>query len=157
MTKEITKAFILQQIQDKFKLRDMVPSKFIFEETVIPTYPIGDHLIAHEGKSNTQSITGIGGVVFFAIPGDERHFLNGYTVVFMTGTYTIAGLYITRKNSPSDFLYLDLTAGQTVSYAHFLPRKLTLDPGDQIGIDIDGYTTTGNLRLYLDYGREVIR
>ena len=157
MSKEITKSYILQEIQDKFKLRDLIPSKFVFEETVMPVYSIEEHLVTNEAKAATKPISTIGGREFFLVPDDERWFLNGYTVVVVTGTYTFAGVYITRKAAPSYFLYLDLTAAQTLSYAHFLPRKLTLSPGDIVGINIDGYTASGNLAMYIDYGKETIR
>ena len=157
MAKEITKAFILQEIQDKFKLRELTPSKFIFEETVVPIYSIEEHLRRSIARSSTRSVTGTGGITFFTVPDDEKYFLNGYSVIFITGTYTVAGVYITRVDSPTYFMYLDLTAGQNTSYANFLNRQLTLSPGDAININIDGYTATGNLQMYIDYEMETIR
>ena len=44
MTKEITKSFILQQIQDKFRLREFTAENFLFSETVIPIYNVENHL-----------------------------------------------------------------------------------------------------------------
>ena len=161
MTKEITKAAILQEIRDKFRLREYAPSKFLFDETVVPVYDINAHLHAYWQKYVTKSITGTGAYVFFPVPENERWHICRYDVVFMTGVYTIAGVFYqrpTNRRDPADaYLYLDLTAAQTVSYHTELKTELILDPKSSLSINVDGYTSIGNLRLYVDYMVEEIR
>ena len=160
MTKEITKAFIIQQIQDKFKLRDLYPEKFSFQESVVPIYDISQHLMTYTARYVEKSVTEIGGILFFEVPQNERIYLNGYTIVFMAeGGYTVTGLSIIRKKeiNPYSFVYLDMTKNQSVSYTVNLPKTVILDSGDKLYINIDGYTSTQNLRLYIDYMREEIR
>ena len=157
MTKEITKANILQEMTDKLRLRELMTEKFVFSEMVIPTYNIEQHLEEWWHNFVDVSITGIGGFMFYTIPQNEKWHLKRYDVVFMTGVYTIAGVYIARKNqSPAAAtVYADLTAAQNTSYHN--ETDVVLTRGDSILINVDGYTSTGNLRLYIDYMKERIR
>ena len=158
MTKEITKANILQELQDKLKLREFESSPFLFSETVIPVYSIDQHLKKWVTDLKQNEITEIGGVAFFTVPDTERWYVNGYNVVFVTGSYTVSGVYLTRAvKGAAYFLYLELSATQSVSYAENLPKTLQLNPGDILNINIDSFTSPGNLRLYLDYMVEEIR
>ena len=158
MTKEITKAFILQEIQDKFKLRDAIPEMFSFSEMVIPTYSIEPHLRRMVAYSKIISVTGTGGLLIRAIPGSERWIINGYTVTFMAaGAYKVAGVYITRRGYSATFVYLDLKKNQTESYTIDLPKRVTLDPGDAISVNIDDYTSTADIMINIDYEIEEIR
>ena len=158
MTKEITKAYIIQQIEDRFKLRELVPEKFSFSEMVVPTYDIREHLRTAIVTAKTLSISETGGVEYFKIPSNEEWHLNGYNVIFTgAGAITVAGVYITRTYHSAYFLYLDLTAAQTVSYVVDLPKPVILHSGDTININIDGYTSTQGLYLYIDVVKEEIR
>ena len=158
MTKEITKAFILQQIQDKFGLREYEAAKFLFEESVVPVYNIDRHLGLPMSRLVQISITETGGIEFYKVDDDQIWTLHRYVVVPMgAGAFTMAGVYLTRTNNAAYFIYLDLTAGQTAAYANDLPKPARLYPGDTININIDGYTSTQSLRLYIDYTREMIR
>ena len=156
MTKEITKAFILQRITDELALRELEPEKFAFSELVVPTYNIERQLKNWRVESKTLSITSTGPKLFFYPAQDERWVINGYSTVFMTGAYTIAGMYITR-NLGSDFVYLDLTAAQNTSYTVNLPKPLELLFGDKLIANVDGYTTTGDLMVNVDVNVEKIR
>ena len=156
MTKEITKSIILQQIEDKFKLREFVPGPFLFEETVIPTYDIGPHLVTEERQVKTLSITSAASYAFFTVPENERWLLHRYNVIFVTGAYTVAGVFLGRPVS-ADYVYLDLTAAQSVSYAHNLPNPALLMPNQRIYVMVDGYTTTGDLDMIIDATVEKIR
>ena len=157
MTKEITKAKILQEMQDKLMLREFDPTKFLFSETVIPTYDIEQHLESWWMKYVTKNIIASGAMEFFVVPEGERWYVKRYDVVFRTGVYTVAGVYLVRRNrDPSDCsMYLDLAAAQSVSY--HAETDVVLAPGDSVRINIDGYTSTGELRLYIDYKMEEIR
>ena len=161
MTKEITKAWILQQLEDEFALRDWESERFLFSETVIPTFDIRSHVQKPTCDWEEKSITGGSAAEwFFAVPQNERWYLSRYNVVFMAaGAYKVTGVFIDRINevSGSSFIYLDMTLGQTVSYANDLPNPVRLDPGDRILIYIDDFTSTAALRLYIDYIVEVIR
>ena len=160
MTKEITKAFILQQIQDKFKLRELVPEIFTFSEMVVPVYSVEEHLNYTTADYRTESVTGTGAVLFFTVPDTERWFLQRYSLVFVgAGAYTVAGVYVRREKEVRSgvVIYLDLTAAQTISYAVDLPKTVRLDPGDTIQATIDGYTSPQDLRLYIDYLKEELR
>ena len=157
MTKEITKAYILQQMQDKFGLRELIPEVFSFHETVIPTYNVEQHLLTHISKYAEAQVTATGALPFFQVPENERWHFDRYDVIFMAaGAYTVAGVFVKRK-AFVDTVYLDLTAAQTVSYHINLPVAQVMDPGDRLKINIDGYTSLANLRLYLDYTKEEIR
>ena len=159
MTKEITKAIILQQIQDKFGMREFAPAAFLFDETVVPVYNIEQHLEEMWTRYIAKSVTSTGGEFCFGVPATERWHLKRYDVVFMgvAGAYTVAGVYVVRTNlSPIDaYIYLDLEAAQSVSYHKDV--DVILNPGDAVKISIDGYTSTQDLRLYIDYLREEIR
>jgi len=159
MSKEITKAIILQEIQDKFKLRDFEPAKFLFEETVIPVYEISEHLQHWATYQRTVSVTSTGAIAIKIIPPNEKWLLRAYSVIFVTGVYTVAGAYILRRDRAlgTDFSYLDLTAAQSVSYLRTLPEPVTLEAGDTLLVNIDGYTSTGDLTLHIDYRKEEIR
>jgi len=158
MTKEITKAIILQELQDKFKLRDFEPAKFLFDETVVPTYEIRDHVEHWQSLFTTMSITSAPATYkFFTVPDNERWHVRGYNVIFMaSGAYTVTGVHTYRKETYHP-VYLDMTLGQTVSYAVNLPQLLALNPGDALYVYVDSYTSTAALRMYLDFKKEEIR
>ena len=159
MSKEITKAIILQEIQDKFKLREFEPTKFLFDETVVPTYNVESHLKRMNQKFNTVSITSTGAVFFFAAAMDEVWHVRLYDVVFMTGVYTIAGVYLTRArdHGAGESIYLDLGAAKSSSYHVDLNTPIRLEPSDALYINVDGFTSVGDLRLYIDYEVEEVR
>ena len=158
MTKEITKAYILQEIEDKFKLRELTPETFRFSEEVVPIYNIGPHLSRGVIKYVQKNITSAGSMSFFAVPGTEAWVLNSYNVIFMgAGAFTVAGVYVTRAPNHADAMYLDLTAAQTVSYSNNLPKPVMLRSGDIIAINVDGFTSAQNLRLYIDVTKEDVR
>ena len=159
MTKEITKAYIIQEIEDKLKLRELEPSRFEFSETVVPIYNIEQHLRRTVVETKVVSITGTGGVTFFAVPQNEKWFVKAYTVIFLSsGAHTIAGVYVIRNDSgPILFSYLDLTAAQTTSYTVNLPKELELHSFDSLRINVDGYTSTANLQMNIDIEKEEIR
>ena len=159
MTKEITKAYILQQIEDRFGLRELIPEKFSFSEMVQPVYNIDSHLTSWSNLMKEISITSAAGFQFFAVPDAERWFLGNYNVVFMgAGAIKVTGAYITRRESGFVTpVYLDMTLNQTVSYAVNLPAPIMLEPGDRIYILCDDYTSTQNLRLYVMVRRETLR
>ena len=156
MTKEITKAIILQELQDKFKLRDFDPAKFLFDETVVPVYDIGYHVKEHKSEYSEVSITSASAFLFFTVPDNERWSLSRYDVVFMgVGGYTVTGVYLWRKTN--EYVYLDMKAGQSSSYHIDLAKEAVLNPGNTLKILVDSYTSTQNMRLYIDYVREEIR
>ena len=159
MTKEITKANILQEMQDKFKLRELVPETFRFSEEVVPVYSIEQHIQRWEVAVDTASVTaGPLGYLMFYVPEDQNWIIRGYNVIFMAaGAYTVTGVYVNRMVPTGDVVYLDMTAGQTVSYAVNLPVPIKLTPGQRIYVYVDGYTSTADLRLYLDVMKENIR
>ena len=159
MTKEITKAIILQEIQNKFTLREFDSAKFLFDETVVPVYNIEQHLTRPYTDLNNPSVTGTGGVECFEVPDNEIWTLSVYELIFMTGVFTAAGVYIDRveKHSSNATFYLDLTADQNTSYTHVLPQPVVLYPGDKIMVNIDGYTSTGVFWLIADVLKETIR
>ena len=158
MTKEITKAFILQQMQDKLKFREWEAAPFLFDETVRPVYNIENHLKTWETRSTLLSVTGTGGLNILSVTQTERITVSGYTVVFYgAGAYTVAGVYLTRKNSSTLFVYLDLTAGQSVAYTVNLPKPVILDSKDKLYVNIDGYTSTQNIEIIMDVSVEELR
>ena len=159
MSKEITKAFILQEMQDKFKLRELEPEVFSFSETVIPVYNVEQHLEEWKADFIERSITGTGAEAFFVVPDDEKWSLWRYDVIFMgAGAYTVAGMYTRRrKDAVTDFCYLDLGAAKSASYHIELSVPVVLMPGDFLAVNIDGYTSTQNLRVYIDYLMEKVR
>ena len=157
MTKEITKTIILQELQDKLRLREFTPAKFLFDETVVPVYDIEHHLRNCSAKHIVTSVTSATGKVLTTVPDNERWFINGYTTIFYNGSYTVAGVYVVRKNTPTIFVYLDLEAAQSVAYTVNLPKVLRMDPGDALYVNIDGFTTSGQFHVELDYEVEEIR
>ena len=158
MTKEITKAIIIQQMVDKFGLRALESEIFRLSEQVIPIYNIEQHLQTWKTEYLISTVASTGAKLLYVVPDDEIWYLSGYDVVFMAaGAYTVSGVYISRKSSIAVFHYLDLTAGQTISYSKDLPKLETLQAGDRIYINVDGYTSTADLRLYINYMMEKIR
>ena len=155
MTKEITKAIILQELQDKFRLREFEPSKFLFSEIVVPTYDLSDHLSHWELMSQTVSITSATYFTFFTVPEDEQWTLRAYQVVYgMTGAIKGTGLHLARKVSN---IYLDLKKGQEVSYLVNLPVPVVLEHGDILRYMIDTYVSTQDLIIRIDVRKEEIR
>ena len=160
MTKEITKARILQEIEDKFALREFAPAAFLFDETVVPVYNIEQHLKHWEARYVEVSITSATFFEFFTVPPTERWLLRGYNVIFMAaGAYKVTGLYIRRQSGDpaGSTIYLDMKEGQTVSYSINLPTPVALEPEDRLAVLIDNYTSTAALRLYIDIQKEEIR
>ena len=157
MTKEITKAFILQEIEDKFKLRELVPDRFRFSEEVVPVYNVEPHLTKPEVQHTTTSVTsGPTAYWFFTVPQTEKWVLHRYNIIFKTGVYTVAGLMIYRPDV-AKYMYVDLAAGQSVSYTHDFVKDVVLDARDSIYLYVDGYTSTGDLELRIDVTVEEIR
>ena len=158
MTKEITKAYILQQIQDKFKLRELEPEVFRFSEQVIPTYDVSQHLGNWVVLNATVSITSAASFVFFDVPETERWLLRSYLVIFGgTGAIKGSGLMVNQRPGSSDYIYLDLKKGQEVSYLVNLPVSVVLHPGNELKYLIDTYVSTQNLTVRVDVLKEEIR
>jgi hypothetical protein len=160
MTKEITKAIIMQEIRDKFRLREFAPAKFLFDETVVPVYNIEPHLLRWEVLEKTVSITSAAGFVFWTVPQTERWLLRGYTVTFgMTGAIKGTGLYISNRPPPTagNAIFLDMIKGQEVSYLVTLATPVVLDPGNAIRYLIDTYVSTQDLIIHIDVQKEEIQ
>ena len=159
MTKEITKAFILQQIENKFGLREFAAARFLFDETVIPTYDISEHLEIRTIEQQNKSITSATSFLFFNVPADERWTFSNYNLTFYSeGAYKVSGLFVVRTLSGSGtVIYLDLTKGQTTSYAVNMGTSVMLDPGDEINVLIDTYVSTADLRLSIDVQKSILR
>ena len=149
----------MQELQDKFGLREFEASRFLFNETVIPTYEIGGHLKKWEVTSNTQNVTTTGDIFFFEVPNTERWILRAYQVIYlMTGAIKGSGLIATlRPNTSAHFIYLDLKKGQEVSYLVNLPCPVVLEPGNMLKYVIDTYVSSQNLTIYIDIQKEEIR
>ena len=158
MTKEITKAYILQQLQDKFKLREFEPGNFLFSETVIPVYNIEPHLSTWEVKEKTVNITSADSFTFFTVPFNERWTLRAYQLIFqMTGAIKASGLLVSHRPTDPDYIYLDLKKGQEVSYLVNLPQHVVLDPENMLKVLIDTYVSPQDLIVRVDVKREEIR
>ena len=159
MTKEITKAFILQQIQDKFKLRELAPEIFRFSEEVVPTYDIEQHLMTWEVMSETESITSATSFGFFTVPQNEQWLLRSYMVIYgMAGAIKGTGLYIAyRPTVAADMIYLDMKKSQEVSYLINLSVPVILHPGNMLRYMIDTYVSTQDLTIAIDVQKEEIR
>ena len=159
MTKEITKAFILQQMENKFGLREFAAAKFLFDETVIPTYDISEHLEIRTIEQQNVSITAATAFLFFTVSADERWSFSNYNLSFYSeGAYKVSGLSIKRTLSGiGAVIYLDLTKGQTTSYSVSLGTPVMLDPGDEIRVLIDTYVSTADLRLSIDVQKSILR
>ena len=158
MSKEITKAFILQQLQDKFKLRELEPEIFRFSEQVIPVYDIEQHLMTWEVVESTVSITSAASFVFFTVPDNERWTVRAYMLVFgMTGAHKATGVYICYRPGNTDCIYLDLKKGQEVTYLVNLPVPAVLQPNNRVNVVFDTYVSTQDLTLRMDVLKEEIR
>ena len=158
MTKEITKAYILQEMQDKLKMRELEPEIFSFSERVLPIYNIEPHLATREIIQKDLSITSTGGITFFTVPQNERWRLKAYSLVFLgASTFTICGGFIQRGPSAANYIYMDLKAEQSASYLVVNSPHVVIDPGDLIKVNIDGYTSTTSLRMMVDVEKEEIR
>ena len=156
MTKEITRAIIIQEMQDKLNLREFEPAPFLFDETVTPVYDIGQHLLKLERLTKTFSITATGAVSMHEVPDNEEWYLHRYNVIFETGAYTLAGVFVGRPLS-THYTYLDLGVGKSVSYINDLPKDVKLNSDDNVYVNVDGYTSTGNLTLIVEVTKEIIR
>jgi len=158
MTKEITKAIVLQEMQDKFKLREFEPAKFLFNETVVPVYNIEAHLETWMVAESTVSITSATSFVFFTVPQNERWLLRAYALIFgATGAIKASGLLVYRTTAPTIAMYLDLTKGQEISYLRTMETTVPLNAGDTLRVLIDTYVSTQDLRVRIDYMKEEIR
>ena len=158
MTKEITKAYILQQIQDKFKLRELEPEVFRFLEAVVPVYNIEQHLTEWECKQEMLSITATGAYVYFTVPDNEQWTLRAYYVLFYNeGAYKVSGLYVSHRPLVEDSIYLDLEKEQTGTYIVNLPVPVILQPGNKVNIFIDTFVSVANLRVIVDVQVEELR
>ena len=157
MTKEVTKAYILQQMQDKFNLREFEPAPFLFDETVVPVYNIEQHLVDWKIQRKDVTVNALSSFLVFTVPENERWTIRAYQLIFMTGAYTIAGVYIQRSSVATDYIYLDLKAAQSVSYLVNLPTQIVAEPNSVIRVNADGYTSAGTLRIQMDTQRETIR
>ena len=158
MTKEITKAYILQQIEDKFKLREFEPSPFVFSETVVPVYNIEQHLMSWHVYEKAVNITSAAAFVFFNVPDNERWLMRAYMVIFgATGAHKGTGLYIKNRTASGDYIYLDMIKGQEVSYLVNLPTPVVLEPGNILSYSIDTYVSDQAITIFIDVQKEEIR
>ena len=159
MTKEITKAIIIQEIQDKFKLREFEPEVFTFSERVTPIYDIREHLTHWEVKQETESITsGSTPFLFFTVPDKEQWRLRAYQLIFYNaGAYQVSGLYISHRPGAGDYIYLDLKKNQADSYLVNLSTPVILQPSNRLYVLVDTYVSTANLKLLIDVEVEEIR
>ena len=158
MTKEITKAHIIQEIQDKLGLRELTPEKFAFSEQVIPVYNIEQHLVKYAVRHATMSITSAASFQFFVIPATERWTLRAYQIIYgMTGAHKGTGLFLKFRPGINDYIYLDMTKGQEISYLVNLPAPVVLEPSTVIYYNIDTYVSTQDLTIDIDVLTEDLR
>lgn len=155
---EITKSIILQQLQDKFALREWIPERFSFLETVIPVYQIEQHLrewiTADSGAISISSTTDF---MTFTVPANERWYIRTYTGIFATGNYNIGAVKLNRANSDTT-MYLEIEEHLNgLSWVHEFPVPLVVVAGDKLVVTCSGHTTTGNFKLYIDYDKEMVR
>ena len=162
MTKEITKAIILQQIQEKFGLRELESEIFRFSEMVIPIYDIGMHVKNWDLQRYREEITGNGSLHFITVPDNERWKMRRIIVVAEAGgTYNIAIIYIYHPSHSTDNNYIfyntvaPIAAG-TVTIFEF-PQDIPVEEGDNIDINISGFSVGGYTSIHILREVETIR
>ena len=152
MTKEITKVDIIQQIQDKFKLREFETSSFLFSEKVVPTYDIGQHVKQWALHRDRIEITGNGGAYFPDVPQTEQWRIRRITLIHETGAnfdITQFAYYATGEIS-FDYLFYDTTtpiASGTVKIFQ-LPQDLILSHGMRFFITIANFVAGGYVAMH---------
>ena len=111
MTKEITKAILLQELKDKFELRDFEAARFLFDETVVPTYDIGEHVKLWESARSRIAIAANGSTHFFRVEMDERWSVRKIDVFNETGgNFDITQVYLYTDVNTNQFLFHDTVA-----------------------------------------------
>ena len=111
MTKEITKSIILQEMQDKFQLRDFESARFLFDETVIPTYDVGAHVKHWTVTRDRQVVSGNGALFFHVVPYDERWRVRKIDVYSETGgNFDIDQIFIATAGTEYQYLFFNTAA-----------------------------------------------
>ena len=162
MTKEITKANILQEIQDKFGLREWEATKFLFNETVMPIYDIDQHVRKWVCIRGRKPIAGNGAVSFFSVPPVERWHVRRLSVFHETGAnFDIDQVFFYRGATECQYVFYDttspLTSG-TVKIFEF-PQDIPMEYGElaDIRINVSNFVGGGYVALHMLREVETIR
>ena len=111
MTKEITKANILQEIQNKFGLRDFEPERFLFGEFVTPVYDIEHHVKTWTTIRYRTQVTGNGAVAILLVPGNKEYNIRRVNVLHETGAnFDIDQVFFDGQSNAVQYLFYDTAA-----------------------------------------------
>ena len=161
MSKEITKANILQEIQNKFKLRDFEPEKFLFSEIVTPTYDIGDHVKHWESERFREQITANGVAVMCTVPDNERWRIRKVDVINEAGAnYLINQVLFYGSATKNQYLYFNYTGIASGGIELFsLRQDIFMEHGelDTFRINVASFVAGGYASVHILKEVETIR
>ena len=161
MSKEITKASILQEIQNKFKLRDFEPEKFLFSEMVTPTYDIGDHVKHWESERCREQITANGVTIMCTVPENERWRVRKIDVINEGGAnFKINQVFFYGSATKLQYLYFN-NAGIASGAVEFFPLEQDIfmehDEMNTLQLNVIDFVAGGYVAVHVLKEVETIR
>ena len=162
MTKEITKSIILQEIADKFALRDFEPEKFLFGEYVIPTYDIAPHVRNWVNTRHRIEVTGNGSYQILYVPATERYHVRRMSLLHETGAnFDIDQVLIAGLSGSVQYLFYDtvapITSG-TVKIFEFI-QDIPMQQGSlwEMMFNVSNFVTGGYVATHVLNEEEILR
>ena len=162
MTKEITKASILQEIQNKFGLRDFESERFLFGELVTPIYDIAPHVRNWVTERYRSSVTGNGPVQILYVPADTEYRIRRVSVLHETGAnFDIDQVFLEGVGNAVQYLFYDTVAPITSGTVKlFEPTQdIPMRKGDLIYMwfNVSNYVAGGFVSVHVLKEEEIVR
>lgn len=145
--KKITKAILMQQLVDRFKLQEHVREEFVFLEEVLPVFELKSLLDDWDIRyTGALGVTAISLIKVLEAPMNERITIRDIEINQASGTFTYISIILVRnKDVVNKLRYYEWGASQSGRSVLNLAQDLVLDPGDYLEVYCDGFTTNGNL------------
>ena len=162
---------IVRNIANNIHLFPGRPGRRVFiPETIYPTAEISKHgspyILYKQDSISSATVYDM-----FTVPDNEYWTLRFVTLVISTGTYTFRDIYIkyadkrTATYNGADPKQWDHASGYKI-YIMYSPtsayliydgtyKDIRLPPASVIGCTVDGHTSAGNGRMYIEVIREV--
>jgi len=162
MTKEITKANIIQEIQNKFQLREFTPAQFLFDETVVPTYDMGQHVKAWDMSRGRVAVSANGTLIPYAVPETEQWRIRRLSLINETGgNFDVDQIFTYHPSVPTAITYVFYNTASpigtgTVKIFEF-PQDIPMSPGEHVMINISNYVGAGYVSVHMLKEVETIR
>ena len=160
--KKITRASIIGELVDKFSLEEKEREEFLFGESVVPTYDIGQHVKKWTVVRDRIVVTGNGMLHLHTVPDNTRWRVRKLDVMNEAGgNFDIDQVFLFKNSVAVQYLFYDTTAplaNATVNIFAF-SQDITMEKGElvDVGFNISNYVAGGYVTIHMLREVEILR